>query len=300
MCVHVSLWWWQILVVHLSSTYWSTLCWGQIGPETQRWQQRLVAVPMQHSSSENVRWQSNKLVKYSRKVPSGSDKHDEKSTTGTWNGACWAEVALEDPSTKVTFGRELKDKKEVATPRKREQLMQSPWGGNKLSSRYYIWVEGPGELSVQEQGTLETECHRKRVSHHMWLHSSSVVAVRVVQCLKMGVQLRSAWENWGRCHSFVFYATITTCLLCVGHCRLHSKVQFLSWRSTWLNAEKIHLVDERTGDPRTPEDFWEDSPVNRNWDALCSSREQGRWALHPLRNKPAPKWDGPPRGKGFC
>lgn len=52
-----------------------------LGPETQRWQNRLDICP-RGTSGGGVRWQTHKLVKYCYKKTSGSDQHDEDNKQG--------------------------------------------------------------------------------------------------------------------------------------------------------------------------------------------------------------------------
>lgn len=141
----------------------------------------------------------------------------------------------------------------------------------------------------KEQWALETECHRKHVSHHVWLHSPSTQAARTVEGLEMGPQLRCAWENCGGSIHLCPKKLFTMCLLCVGHCRFHSKAQFLPWRSTWLNAETFSLEHVRTGNTRTLENFSENSPAEQGLQFSVQVQRAGQVGFAPPKEWKLPQ-----------
>ena len=58
---------------------------------------------MKLPSSEGVRKQNHRLVKYRRKVTSSSDIQDEENKIGSWDGVHQANVLLENSSMQVIF-----------------------------------------------------------------------------------------------------------------------------------------------------------------------------------------------------
>ena len=93
------------------------------------------------------------------------------------------------------------------------------------------------------------------------------------------------WAIQGASMPFSSKQLFPVCSLCARHCRSHSKTQFLPWTSTWINSKTSCLEQVSRGEPRTLEDFSENSPAEQRLKFSVQVQRAGQVELHPLRNE---------------